>query len=295
MQGRIIKATGAQFVVSGPEGQLVCRARGRFRLEGEYPLVGDFVTAMSDGTGEGYGVISEVAPRQNRLIRPPVANVDRLLIVASLAPPVTPLALVDYLTTLAEYHDIVPVICFNKTDIEDAQSTAAMYHALGYPAMAVSAVTGEGLSDLAEAIDDGLTVLTGYSGVGKTSLLNALIPGFSARTGEISEKIGRGRQTTRHVELLPFGQGYVADTPGYSSFDAVEMEMTEKERLPWCFVEFRDFLGQCKYNDCTHVSDEGCAILQALKDGRISPSRHESYTDLYERLKDVRQWQLKKK
>ncbi len=295
MQGRIVKATGSHFVVIGPEGELTCRARGKFRLEGEFPLAGDFVEAVPDGTAEGMGVIKALLPRKNRLVRPPVANVDRLLIVASLAPPVTTLTLVDYLTALAEYHDIVPLICFNKTDIADAKETAARYRALGYPAVAASAKTGEGLSELAEALSDGLTVLTGESGVGKSSLLNALSPNLSARTGEISAKNGRGRQTTRHVELIPFGNGYVADTPGYSSFDAVEMDMTEKERLPWCFVEFREYLGRCKYNDCSHVSDEGCAILQALQDGHISPSRHESYVRLYDRLKEVRKWELKKK
>lgn len=295
MQGRIIKATGQQFTVCGEEGRFLCRARGRFRLEGGYPLAGDFVTVLPDREQEGFGTIAKVEPRRNRLVRPPVANVDRLLIVASLAPPVTPQTLVDYLTVLAEYHGIVPVICFNKIDQKDAGHAALQYRLLGYPALAVSAATKEGLPQLAEALAGGLTVLTGHSGVGKTSLLNALVPGFAARTGEISERIGRGRQTTRHVELLPWAEGYVADTPGYSSFDAVEMEMTEKERLAWCFPEFRPYLGRCRYNDCTHVTDEGCAILEGLAAGDLLPGRHDSYCRLYERLKDVQKWQLKKK
>ena len=286
LEGLIIKTALGIYTVKAGEDELPCRPRGRFRIEGGVPLAGDRVRVERDSAGNG--VITEILPRGNSLVRPPVANVTRLVILASVAPPVTGFALIDYLTALAEYKDIEPLICINKSDLADNGSLEGLYRSVGLKAVSVSAKTGEGLGELASQLGGGLSVLTGNSGVGKSSVLRAL--GYDTIAGALSERIGRGRQTTRHVELLPIGGGWVADTPGYSTFDAVEMEMTDSERLPYCFPEFAPYLGLCRYADCGHVRDEGCAVTAAVEHGEIPRSRHESYVKLRERMKEFNSW-----
>lgn len=281
MRGLIVKTTGPIYGVESDGCFFGCRARGRLRLGETEPLAGDIVefTAENGATG----VITEVLPRKNSLIRPPVANIDKLIIIASAAPPVTDLALIDQLTALSEYKGITPVICVNKADLEPGGELTALYSSLGYKTVLTSAVTGLGLNELAEELSGYICVLTGNSGVGKSSILNTLNRSLNARTGDLSEKIGRGKQTTRHIELFPAGKnGYTADTPGYSAFDSVQMEMTEPDRIPLCFPEFLAYLGKCRYGDCGHVKDEGCEIRAALGRGEIAASRFESYVKLRE-------------
>ena len=303
-QGKIVKTGSTLFTVritDGDDGRMdgsrcaggvcICRPRGRFRKDGIMPLAGDEV--LFELRRDGDGVLQDILPRKNSLVRPPVANVDKLIIVVSAAPPVTARLMIDSMTALAAFKDIEPVVCINKTDLVSGAELAELYASLGYATVSVSAADGRGLDVLAALMRGAFCVLTGNSGVGKSSIMNALYPGFEAKTGELSEKIGRGRQTTRHVELLETESGgYIADTPGYSCFDAVEMEMTDAKRLPFCFPEFVKYLGGCRYSDCSHVCDAGCAVLQAVAEGKIAASRHESFVRLYNRIKDLKEWDM---
>lgn len=291
-QGMIVRTASALFAVKSGDAIYECRPRGRFRRDGVAPMAGDQV--LFEVQKDGSGVLTEILPRRNSLVRPLVANVDKLILVCSAAPPVTGLQLIDSFTALAAMKGIEPVICVNKTDLDGAADLIGLYRGLGYVTIPVSAATGEGLDQLAACMRGVFCVLTGNSGVGKSSLFNGLFPGVKVRTGELSQRIGRGRQTTRHVELLPTADGgYLADTPGFSSFDPVEMEMTDAARLPYCFPEFVPYLGSCRYNDCSHVRDEGCAVLRAMSEGKIAHSRHESFTYLYNSVKDLRAWNSK--
>ena len=289
-QGKIVKTSSTLFTVRSADGLFACRPRGRFRLDGLVPLAGDEV--LFEPRKDGSGVLTQILPRKNALVRPPVANVDRLIIVISAAPPVTARLLIDSMTALAEFYEIEPILCLNKTDLDPGTELAELYASLGYKLIAISAATGAGVEELRETMRGAFCVLTGNSGVGKSSIMNALYPGFDARTGELSERIGRGRQTTRHVELLETADGgYVADTPGYSSFDAIEMEMTEPKRLQFCFPEFEPYLGNCRYSDCAHAKDDDCAVRAAVAAGKICETRHESYVRLYNRVKDLKEWE----
>lgn len=288
--GMIVKTSSTVFEVECGAERIPCRPCGRFRAEHIRPMAGDRVEF-----DRSEGVMTAILPRKNSLVRPPVANADRLVIVASLAPPRTADILLDSLTAFALYKDLEPVVVINKSDQEDGRDVAALYSSAGIRSFAVSAATGEGIAALKAFLSDlpgGLSVLSGSSGVGKSSIINAL--GLArAQTGELSERIGRGKQTTRRIELMSLGGGFVADTPGYSSFDPVEMEMTDAGKLPYCFPEFAEYIPRCRYGDCTHVSDEGCAVLEAVKEGKIARSRHESYCGLYNQLKTLREWMLK--
>ena len=288
--GTIVKTSSTIYEVKNKDGRVACRPCGRFRVERIHPLAGDRVEFDPKEA-----VITEILPRKNRLVRPPVANVDRLVIVASLAPPRTADILLDSLTAFAFYKGLEPLLVINKTDACNGSELAKAYCEAGIPSITVSARTGEGIEQLKcilSSREGGLSVLSGSSGVGKSSLINAL--GLAnAVTGELSERIGRGKQTTRHIELMKLGGGYIADTPGYSSFDPIEMEMTDVGRLSDCFPEFSELIGSCRYGDCTHVSDEGCAVVDAVRSGRIAQSRHHCYCELYKKLKPIKEWMLK--
>ena len=277
----MVSVSGSSFTVETENETLKCSCRGKFRKTGLQPLAGDFVTLEK---AEVSYVIASIAPRKNDLVRPPAANIDTLLIVVSAAPPQTPELFIDSLTALAEYKSIRPIICINKTDVDSGENLKKLYSPL-YDVFPVSTVTGEGLDRLSAALGKGLCLLTGNSGVGKSSLLNALDIGTVADVGELSEKIGRGKQTTRRIRLhkLPSG-GFLADTPGYSAFDVIEMGFSDIEMLPFSFPEFRSHLENCRWKDCGHASDEGCAVTAAIARGEISPSRHASYIRLREAM-----------
>lgn len=289
-KGLVVAALGSTLTVLGEDGKkYTCVSRGKFRISGVQPLAGDRV--VFEVSKSGACVITEIEPRKNSLVRPLSANVDRLIIIVSAAPPVSSLYMTDCLTAFAEYKGIGPVIAVNKVDLADASHWRELYASVGYRAICVSAATGEGIEEFrALLLLGGIAVLCGNSGVGKSSLINAAA-GLSLETGEISEKIGRGRNTTRHTSLLKMGEGFIADTPGYSSFDAVEMEMTDCGRLERCFPEFEEYLGRCRWSDCSHVADEGCAVRAAAGSGGIWPSRYESYVRLYEKLKTLKSWE----
>lgn len=289
MTGQIVKAlSGFYYVDVGAGEPILCRGRGKLRHQKVTPLVGDRVevTATQDGTG----MVDAVLPRKNQFSRPAVANIEQLAIVCSGAVPVTDPFLIDRMAAMAEWKGCAPLIVFNKCDLERADALAAVYRAAGFPTLQVSAETGEGVDALAAAIAGKVSAFTGNSGVGKSSILNAIQPGFALQVGEVSEKLGRGRHTTRHVELFPVAGGLVADTPGFSAFDVEQMEAIPKGELAGAFREFAPFLGGCRFQGCAHVKERGCAVLEAVHAGKIAPSRHESYVRLYEQAKEIPEW-----
>ncbi|OUP46500.1 ribosome small subunit-dependent GTPase A [Pseudoflavonifractor sp. An187] len=291
MTGTIIKAlSGFYYVDVGAEQEpITCRGRGKLRHQKITPLVGDHVaiTVTEDGTG----MVDEVLPRSNQFQRPMVANMDQLVILASGAIPVTDPFLIDRMVSLAEYKGCQPIICFNKCDLEPATQLVELYQKAGFQSFAISAQTGEGLEQLLGVLDGKISAFTGNSGVGKSSVLNALCPQFGLKVGQVSEKLGRGRHTTRHVELFRVGGGLVADTPGFSAFDVEQMELIPKEELANTFREFRPYLEQCRFVGCAHVKERGCAVREAVDNGAIAPSRYQSYVRLYDQVKSRPQWE----
>lgn len=290
MTGQIVKAlSGFYYVDTGAGEPVPCRGRGKLRHQKATPLVGDRVeiTCLEDGTG----MVDAILPRKNQFSRPAVANIDQLVIVCSGAIPVTDPFLIDRMAAMAEWKCCEPLIVFNKCDLVRVDALAELYRAAGFAALQVSAETGEGMDALAAAIAGKVSAFTGNSGVGKSSILNTLQPGFSLRVGEVSEKLGRGRHTTRHVELFPVAGGLVADTPGFSSFDVEQMEAIPKEELAATFREFSPYLDQCRFQGCAHVKERGCAVREALAEGRIAPGRHASYVRLYEQAKEIPDWE----
>ena len=236
-------------------------------------------------------MVDEVLPRANQFLRPMVANMDQLVILASGAIPVTDPFLIDRMVSLAEYKGCQPIICFNKCDLEPATQLVELYQRAGFQSFAISAQTGEGLEQLLGVLDGKISAFTGNSGVGKSSVLNALCPQFGLKVGQVSEKLGRGRHTTRHVELFRVGGGLVADTPGFSAFDVEQMELIPKEELAHTFREFRPYLEQCRFVGCAHVKERGCAVREAVDNGAIAPSRYQSYVRLYDQVKSRPQWE----
>jgi len=293
-QGIILKAlSGFYYVDTGSGAPVACKARGKFRHQGISPLVGDSVefTLLDNNTG----MVTDVLPRKNEFQRPAVANIDQMVIVASGATPVTDPFLIDRVVSIAESRNCACVICINKCDLDDGNALFEIYRQAGFPTLRVSAETGEGIEQLGQLIRGRVSAFTGNSGVGKSSILNALEPDFNLKVGEVSEKLGRGRHTTRHVELFRLSNGaVVADTPGFSSFDTEKMELRRKEELQTTFREFEPYLGQCQFMDCSHVKEKGCAVLEAVHQGEISESRHKSYVRLYEQAKEWKDWELPK-
>lgn len=289
-EGVIRKALSGFYYVQVGGEEVTCRARGKFRHQKITPLVGDRVaiTRQPDGSGS----LDEILPRRNAFQRPAVANIDQLVIIASGAIPVSDPFLLDRIISLAESKGCQPILCVNKWDLVPAQELLDIYRTAGIPALPVSAVTGQGIEELRGLLAGKISAFTGNSGVGKSSILNALDPAFALATGQISEKLGRGRHTTRHVELFPVAGGLIADTPGFSAFDQEKGgEALDKEVLAETFREFRPYLGQCRFVGCAHVKEKGCAVLEALAEGKISPSRHRSYVRLYELAKENKPWE----
>ena len=293
MEGRIVKALSGYYYVQTEDEIITCRARGRFRLTETSPLVGDRVTLDVNADGSGY--IQQILPRRNYFIRPAVANIDLMVMVAAAVNPVTDPFLIDRVSALAEYHSCDFLICLNKTDLNPGDKLYSIYEQTDLPILRTSAETGEGLEALRQALRGKVCAFTGNSGVGKSSLLNALEPNLALKTGEVSDKLGRGRHTTRHVELFALsGGGYIADTPGFGSFDVEQMETIRPTELQHCFREFRPYLDQCRFTDCAHSREPGCAVLEALAEKKIHPSRHASYIRLLEQAKLVKDWETKK-
>lgn len=290
-EGRIVRSISGFYDVVLPEETVTCQARGILRKDGMTPLTGDMVRITRQ---KGKGMIQEVLPRKNSFVRPAVANVDALLIFAANVNPVTEPFLIDRVTAIAGNKGVESILCVNKTDLDEAEELCRIYTHAGFRVIATSAQTGAGIEELREALQGKLTAFTGNSGVGKSSVLNRLCPDLALPTGEVSEKLGRGRHTTRHVELFALDSStFVMDTPGFSSFDTDQMDVILKENLQYAFPDFGRYLGACQFHDCSHRKEPGCAVRAAAEHGEIEPSRYDSYLRLYEKAALYKQWEHK--
>ena len=290
-EGRIVRSLSGFYDVRTPGGLITCRARGILRKAGSSPLTGDLVEISVE---KGKGMVEKILPRKNHFIRPAVANVDALVVFAANVNPVTEPFLIDRVAAIAGDQNVDVYLCVNKCDLDPAMDLVRIYRHAGFPVICTSAETGEGVAELRALLTGKLTAFTGNSGVGKSSILNRLAPELKLETGEVSEKLGRGRHTTRHVELFPLGENtYVADTPGFSSFDTDQMELILKENLQYAFPDFGRFLGKCRFDDCSHRKEPDCAVRSAVEAGEIEGSRYESYLRLYEKSSQIKAWEMK--
>ena len=291
MEGTIMRALSGFYYVRHGDTLIQCRARGRFRKEGLTPLVGDLAEVETEPNGTG--TITAIYPRKNAFARPAVANVDYLVIIVSAAIPVTDPFLADRVTVRCEKNQCGVMLVINKCDLDPGDKLAEIYESTGYPVFRVSAATGEGVASLRSALAGKICCFTGNSGVGKSSLLNALAPGFAIPTAEVSRKLGRGKHTTRHVELFDIGDGtLIGDTPGFASFgEEGETPITAVE-LAGLFPEFAPFRNACRFDDCTHRAEPGCALREAVEACVVHKSRYGSYRRLYEEAAKLKAWEL---
>ena len=290
LQGIILQGIGGFYYVEAADAVYECRARGSFRRQGITPVAGDLVriSCQTDDTG----TVEAILPRKNSLVRPPVANLDCLVIVVSITEPEPNTLVIDKMIAVATYRQIQPVIVINKADLSDTGWLEDIYSKVGVPLFVVSANDPASCGELQHYLAGKVCAFTGNSGVGKSSILNRLRPELLLETGEISQKLGRGRHTTRSACLYPMeGGGYLADTPGFSSLDMDRVEPIPKEELESVFEEFTPHLGKCRFIGCAHVKEKECAIRRAVEAGEISPSRYESYVTLYEEAKNRREWE----
>lgn len=290
-QGRILKGIGGFYYVEAEETIYECKARGVFRKRGTTPLAGDWVQICIDNDT---GTIEEIFPRKNMLVRPPCANIDQMFLVTSICNPSPNLLVLDKMIAVAEDQEMEPILVISKTDLQSADELEQIYQKAGIQVITVSSVSGQGIERIQTLLKDKISVFTGNSGVGKSSLLNCISPEFRQETGIISSKLGRGKHTTRQVELLklPCG-GYVADTPGFSTMDMERYNIVKKEHLQYCFREMKPYITQCKFSSCSHTCEKGCAVLRAVEQGEITQSRHNSYAAMYEQVKDKKEWERK--
>ena len=289
--GRIVRSLSGFYDVQTPAGVVTCRGRGSLRRGGESPLTGDMVEITVEG---GKGMVERILPRKNAFVRPAVANVDALVVFAANVNPVTEPFLIDRVAAIAGDQGVEVYICINKCDLDPAVDLERIYTRAGFPVIRASAQTGEGVAQLRSLLSGKLTAFTGNTGVGKSSMLNALCPGLELATGQVSQKLGRGRHTTRHVELFALDENtYVADTPGFASFDTEQMEIILKENLQYAFRDFAPYLGECQFHDCSHRAEPGCAVRRAVEEGEIEASRYQSYLQLYDQYSRIKIWERK--
>ncbi len=289
--GRIVRSLSGFYDVQTDSGIISCRGRGHLRRGGETPLTGDLVEITLE---RGKGMVETILPRKNHFVRPAVANVDVLVIFAANVNPITEPFLIDRVAAIAGDQEVKVVLCINKYDLDPAVDLTKIYRNAGFTVIQTSAETGMGVEELRTLLQGKLAAFTGNSGVGKSSILNQLCPQLQLPVGEVSEKLGRGRHTTRHVELYKLGTDtYVADTPGFSSFDTDQMEVILKENLQYAFPDFGRYIGTCQFRDCSHRKEPGCAVTAAVGEGAIEPTRYDSYLKLYEKASLIKEWELK--
>ncbi len=288
LKGIITKGIGGFYYVEVANTIYECKARGKFRKNRISPLVGDTVDISVNDNAEN--TIDLIHDRKNFLVRPPVSNIDNLIIVVSTVEPKPNFFVIDKLITTAEYKNIEPYIVISKTDLSSYKEIYDVYKDTGITIITLD--NEDSLDKIKSIMKDKISAFTGNSGVGKTTLLNRLDTTLNLSTGEISDKLGRGRHTTRQAQLFSVCGGYIIDTPGFSSFDFEKTEIIKKDDLPYCFREFRDYLGTCKFTSCAHVNDKGCSVCEAVKNGKISETRHNSYVQLYNQAKELKEWEL---
>lgn len=291
INGIILKGIGGFYYVEAADAVYECKARGVFRKDGMTPLAGDKVVITVNENAEN--TIDEIKDRKNYLLRPPVANIDNLIIVVSTVEPKPSTFVIDRLIAVAETKGIEPIIVISKSDLSSADELYSIYTLAGFKTVVISNKTCEGVNEVKTLLEGKISAFTGNSGVGKTSLLNNIDPSLSQQTSEISKKLGRGRHTTRQAELFKACGGYIIDTPGFSSFELDKTNLIMKDELADCFREFAPYVDNCKFtSSCTHTCDKGCAVISAVEEGKISRSRHNSYVKFYNEVKDVKEWNL---
>lgn len=291
VSGILIRVTGGFYYVDCDSEVLECKARGVFRKNGNTPVVGDRVEV--EVKKDGYHSLSSILPRKNFLTRPPLANLDRLFIVVSAVRPEPNTLVIDKLTAAANSIDVEPVIVFSKTDMSSVDDLLITYRKAGFHCVVYSDITKEGVEEVKSLLSGKLSAFIGNSGVGKSTLLNNILPDLGLKTADISDKLGRGRHTTRTVELFKLESGFIADTPGFSTVDLIRYSLNNKDELMHCFPEFEDYIPQCMFTSCSHTVEKGCSVIEAVANGEISLSRHISYKLMYEELKDIKSWQFK--
>lgn len=292
MKGIVLKAISSFYYVSCNDQLYECKARGNFRISGISPLVGDRVEF--DISDNNKGVINSICERKSVLKRPLIANIDKLFIVSSYKTPAPDTFMIDRLTAISVFNGITPVIVFNKSDMGDFKDIAGIYERAGFKTYTVSALSGEGIDLLKLETQNCVSAFAGNSGVGKSSIINALFGDLSLKTGEVSEKLGRGRHTTRHTELFRFGDSFVADTPGFAAIES-DNTLEFKNELANCFPDFSDYISGCRYSTCTHTCEPGCQLIEAVENGLAERSRYNSFLLLFEELKDLKEWSVKQK
>lgn len=288
--GILMKSIGGFYYVRCDGKIYECKARGSFRKSGSSPIVGDNVTITVPD--EGFAAIEAILPRRNKLKRPALANIDVLVIVCSTVDPMPNFTIIDKMTAVAVKNEMTPVVVVSKNDLQNGEEIARIYSNSGIDAFLCSPDKTDEISRLKEFLTNKVSAFTGNSGVGKSTLLNALFPQLKLETGDISQKLGRGRHTTRVVELFDFDNCLVADTPGFSTVDLQRYEMIDKNQLQYCFPEFKEYINKCQFTSCAHICEKGCSVLEALKEGKIAKTRHQSYVAMYNEVKDIKSWQV---
>ncbi|EGT3614680.1 ribosome small subunit-dependent GTPase A [Clostridium perfringens] len=281
MEGIIIKGIGGFYYIKTEEGIIECKARGKFRYNSLKPMVGDRVTIKVEN---GKGVIENIHERSSELIRPTVANVTQAFVVFAIKNPDINLDLLNRFLTLCEYNDIHAVVCLNKEDLcteEEKKNLKELINDIGYEVLFINAKEGKGFDALKERLANNITVLCGPSGAGKSTLLNSFIDREHMETGSVSEKIGRGKHTTRHSELIDVDNGYLVDTPGFTTLDVT---FIDRDSLKYCFPEFNDYNNLCKFNGCNHYKEPKCAVKEAVEEGKINKLRYEFYIKTLEEI-----------
>lgn len=296
LNGIITKSVGGIYTVDVSSDiyehkYIECKARGVFRKQNISPVCADMVTIENV---EGSYVITDILPRKSLLVRPPLANLDNLVFVNSTTQPSPNLLLLDKFIAIAVYKKINPIVVFTKIDLKESSHLEEIYRNAGTEVYSVDNQTGEGFDKIKESLQGKISAFTGNTGVGKSSLMNNFFPDLSLATNEISKKLGRGKHTTRHVELFPLENGgYIADTPGFSSFETNQYDIIFKNDLADCFYEFSDYVDDCKFQNCSHTKEKGCAVINAVNEGKIARTRYENYVTMYEEARLLKEWEYK--
>lgn len=291
LNGILMKSIGGFYFVRCDGKEYECKARGSFRKSGNSPVVGDRVVISVPE--DGFASIEEIKPRINKLKRPALANIDTLVIVCSTVDPEPNFTVIDKMTAAAVNNNMIPAIVVSKNDLKSGERIAEIYRNSEFPVFLCSPDDTEDVKKLKAFLKGKVSAFTGNSGVGKSTLINRIFPELELQTGQISRKLGRGKHTTRVVELFEIDGCFVADTPGFSTVDLQRYEMIDKTQLQYCFPEFEKYLGECQFTSCSHTCEKGCRILQAVADGEIEPSRHKSYVAMYNEVKDIKEWELR--
>ncbi|MGN1088770.1 MAG: ribosome small subunit-dependent GTPase A [Huintestinicola sp.] len=287
MEGLILESLGGLYTVETEEGTVRCKARGLFRKDGLSPCAGDICTVED-------GVITRIGERKNSIIRPPLANLDMMIFVVSTCEPEPNLTLLDKFIAVCEYKNISPMIAITKVDLKGNEQIPEIYGRIGIPVVVCDYSSEDGLEAIKSAISGKVCAFTGNTGAGKSTLLNHIAPQLEIETAEISKKLGRGRHTTRVSRLYKLFGGYIADTPGFSSFETMQYAVILKDELKYCFREFEEYEGKCRFADCNHIGEKGCAVTEAVDEGKISKTRHRSYLEMFEEAKNIKEWELNK-